>query len=191
MKSIFTLISFLFFYFLQAQDVTLTWAKSMGGVGSGNYGQGESVAIDGSGNVYTTGYFSGTADFNPDPADTFNMTSSCENCVDPLYNAAKGRDAFVSKLDAAGNFVWAKQFGGRLSQTTGNSIAVDGSGNVYTTGFFYGTADFNPDPAATHMLTALGGYDIFISKLNANGNFVWAIRLGSSTNRIAAGYWKK
>ncbi len=167
MKSIFTLISFLFFSFLQAQDVSLTWAKSIGGGGSGNYVLGKSVAIDGSGNVYTTGHFGGTADFNPDPAATFNMTSGGQ------------ADAFVSKLDAAGNFVWAKQFKGDLS-SGGNSIAVDGSGNVYTTGIFFNTVDFNPDPAATHILTALGENDIFISKLNAAGNFVWAIRLGSS-----------
>ncbi len=71
MKFIFTLISFLFFSFLQAQEVSLTWAKAMGGTGSD---VGYSVAVDGSGNVYTTGYFVGTVDFNPDPAVTNNLT---------------------------------------------------------------------------------------------------------------------
>jgi Ca2+-binding RTX toxin-like protein len=108
--------------------------------------------VDGSGNVYTTGHFSGTADFDPG-AGTFDLTS------------AGGDDVFVSKLDADGNFVWADQLGG-TSDDVGRGVAVDGSGNVYTTGYFSATADFDPG-AGTFDLTSAGGYDVFVSKLEA------------------------
>ena len=144
------------------------WAKQMGG-GSGDFAV--AVAVDGSGNVYTTGFFFGTADFDPG-APTFNLTS------------AGGRDIFVSKLDSAGNFVWAKRMGG-VSFDEAVGVAVDGSGNVYTTGPFFGTADFDPG-AGTFNLTPAGFQDIFVSKLDSAGNFVWAKRMGgvSSGNSI-------
>ncbi len=142
---------------------TFTWAKKMGGI-SGDFGS--SIALDASGNVFTTGFFQGTADFDPG-AGTFNLTSQGY------------RDIFISKLDAAGNFVWAKKMGGTSSNDEGFSIALDGSGNVYTTGFFEGTADFNPG-AGVANLTSQGYRDIFISKLDAAGNFVWAKKMGGT-----------
>jgi len=141
------------------------WAKSMGGM---YWDQGNSIAVDSSGNVYTTGRFWGTADFDPGPG-TFNMTS------------AGGNDIFVSKLDSSGNFVWAKRMGGTDDAYDGDiglGIAVDSSGNVYTTGYFYGTADFDPG-SGTYNLTAVE-YDIFVSKLNSNGDFVWAKSMGGA-----------
>ncbi|MBI4648130.1 MAG: SBBP repeat-containing protein, partial [Bacteroidia bacterium] len=142
------------------------WAKQLGGT---SYDDGRSIVVDGSGNVYTTGYFYYTADFDPG-AGTYNLTS------------AGNADIFISKLDAWGNFVWAKQFGG-ASYDAGRSIVVDGSENVYTTGYFYYTADFDPD-AETYNLTSAGNKDIFISKLDALGNFVWAKQLGGIDHDI-------
>jgi len=138
------------------------WAKKIGGV-SGE--QAYSLAIDGSGNIFSTGYFQGTCDFDPGAA-VFNITSSAV------------QDQFVVKLDAGGNFLWAKNSGG-TSHTIGQSVSVDGTGNVYSTGFFSGTTDFDPG-AATFNLTSAGSDDIFISKLNASGNFLWAVRMGST-----------
>ncbi|MBO9201301.1 MULTISPECIES: MBG domain-containing protein [Niastella] len=140
----------------------LVWAKRMGGA-SGDYGN--SIAVDASGNVYITGYFSGTADLDPGPG--------MQN-----HTAVGFFDAFISKLDASGNFVWAKSFGGLLGEQAG-SIAVDGSGNVYTTGIFNSTVDFDPG-AGINYLTSAGGGDIFISKLDAMGNFVWAKSIGNA-----------
>ena len=65
----------------------------------------------------------GTVDFDPG-AGTSNLTSFGGH-----------RDAFVSKLDSAGNFVYARQLGG-TGLIDGEGIAVDGAGNVYTTGSF-------------------------------------------------------
>ncbi len=138
------------------------WAKQIGG---SSFDYGRSIKVDASGNVYTTGHFNGSVDFNPG-AGTFSLTTTGPD------------DIFVSKLDASGNFVWAKQMGGANADFA-YAIALDASGNVYTTGSFNIGADFNPG-AATFNLFSSGGYDIFVSKLDANGNFVWAKNMGSS-----------
>ena len=127
---------------------------------------GYSMAVDASGNVYATGYFNGIADFNPDPAVSNNLT-------------AANLDVFISKLNAAGNFVWAKQLGGTSSEV-GYSIAVDASFNVYTAGYFQGTTDFNPDPAITNNFISAGQADIFVNKLDASGNFLFAKQFGGT-----------
>ncbi len=133
------------------------WAKNMGGP---NNDVGHAISLDGSGNAYTTGYFSTTADFDPG-ASSFNLT------------CAGTTDVFVSKLDASGNFIWAKGLGGANSEI-GTSIAVDAIGNVYTTGIFKGTADFDPGSGVFNIVSSVGSDNIFISKLDASGNFSWA-----------------
>jgi len=145
---------------------TFEWAINMGGSSND---VSNSIAIDDSGNVYTTGDFSGTADFDPG-AGIFNLTS------------AGSRDIFISKLDASGNFIWAKNMGG-ANYDRGYSIAVDASGNVYTTGVFTDTADFDPG-AGIFNFTSAGGWDIFISKLDASGNFIWAKNMGGTSNDL-------
>ncbi len=143
------------------------WAKSMGGTSAD---AAYNLTLDASGNIYTTGYFTGTAYFG-----SSTLTS------------AGIWDIFVSKLDASGNFVWAKSMGG-TSQDLGKYIAVDGSGNVYSTGFLKGTADFDPDPdpSVTYNLTSAGGSDIYISKLDASGKFIWAKRMGGTSGNEAS-----
>jgi hypothetical protein len=147
------------------------WAK---GMGSTSFAVGYDIVIDGSGNVYTTGYFRGTVDFDPG-ASTANLIS------------AGGRDIFVSKLDASGNFVWAKRMGGATGHDEGYGIAIDGSGNVYTTGYFHGTVDFDPGVGTANLTTASSFFDIFVSKLDASGNFVWAKGMGSTVEDERSG----
>ena len=147
----------------------LIWAARLGGSGA-DIGYG--VTVDGSGNVYATGSFSGTADFNPG-AGTANLTSN------------GGTDAFLVKLDSSGTYVWAKAIGGSDADI-GHGIAVDGSGNVYATGSFSSTADFDPG-AGVINLTSNGGTDVFIEKLDSSGTYVWAKALGGSANDIGNG----
>ena len=140
------------------------WAKQMG---SGGNTRSNSIALDANGNIYTTGNFQSTADFDPG-AGIYNLTSIV------------GNDVFISKLDANGNFIWAKQIE-CASTNWSNSIAVDASGNVYTTGYFQGTADFDSG-SGTYNLTSAGSDDIFVSKIDILGNFIWAKQMGGTTS---------
>lgn len=148
---------------------SLIWARSMGGP---NDAHPWNVTVDSSGNVYTTGWFEGTADFDPG-AGISALTVVGE------FNA------FVSKLDSAGNFVWAKLLGGS-GYSEGDGVVVDNAGNVYTTGFFKGVGDFDPGPGVAAM-TAAGNEDIFVSKLDSGGNFVWARHMGGTNYAYAIG----
>ncbi len=121
------------------------------------------LIVDSSGNIYTTGYFEGTVDFDPG-AGTSNLTSN-------------GLDAYISKLDSSGNFVWVKHFSGD-GYAFPYSIYLDSSGNIYTTGYFQNTVDFDPG-AGTSNLTPAGSDDIYISKLDSSGNFVWVKAIGA------------
>ncbi len=137
------------------------WSKQIGGSGSDFS---FSVAVDVNENVYTTGGFDGTVDFDPG--------------IGIFYlNAVGSSDIFVSKFNASGNFIWAKQMGGTSSGDVGQSIAVDINGSVYTTGVFMNTADFDPG-TGTYNLISAGARDIFVSRLDSSGVFMWADRIG-------------
>src|SRR5664279_4325878 len=84
--------------------------------------------------------------------------------------------SFISIGLAAQDFGWAiKQSGNDYESVS--QIAEDSFGNIYETGNFWATVDFNPS-AATYNLTSAGLTDIFIGKLDASGNFLWAKRTG-------------
>ncbi len=147
--------------FISKLDSTgkFAWAKKIGGAGMDI---GESITTDKKGNIYVTGYFTYYADFNPG-AGAFYM-----------FAASGSWDAFVLKLDSAGNFIWARQFASNSnSRCYGNSIKVDSTGNIYSIGIFTGTTDFNPGSSTFNLTTPIS-WNVYISKLNAAGNFVWA-----------------
>jgi hypothetical protein len=151
---------------------TFGWARAFNGSRNSNCVP-DSIGVDSGGNVYTSGSFTGSVDFDPGKP---NLT----------LNAGTGA-GFVAKLNSSGNFVWAKQFTATLGGETsfwgpigrGGAMTVDPAGAVYLTGGFTGTVDFNPG-AGVFNLTSAGGSDIFVSKLDTNGNFQWAIRAGST-----------
>jgi hypothetical protein len=143
---------------------SFSWAKQIGE--SASYAYNYSLSLDKESNVYITGSFGQTGDFDPGPG-TFNMTS------------LGGQSSFVEKLDSLGNFIWAKSFQCSNGAGLGVSVAVDKNQNVYTIGRFMGTADFDPGPGVISLTSNNGSEDIYISKLDAAGNFVWAKIFGS------------
>lgn len=176
MKTLCTLSLAIGMSLLQAQ--TFDWAKQTGGA---TPDAAYSVATDASGNVFTIGGFTGTVDFDDGPDEI-------------IYSSAGGRDIFISKHDASGNLVWVKHIGGEKNDV-GSGIAIDGIGNILITGSFYGTVDFDPGEGSNVFSIPLlyyssggtpylYGSDIFICKLDADGNFIWARQVGGNLDDI-------
>lgn len=115
------------------------------------------LCADNLGNVYATGHFQ-------DNSITFgNITL---NNSEPTT-----QDIFLVKYNSSGTVIWAKSIGGN-NHDVGNSVCVDGSGNVILTGNF-------SSPTITVGTTTItnkspGSPDIFIAKYDAQGTFLWA-----------------
>ncbi|TNF47856.1 MAG: T9SS type A sorting domain-containing protein [Bacteroidetes bacterium] len=136
--------------------VAFTFAAQFGNSSAVN-----GLAMDASGNVYSTGFINGGGDFDPE-AGVVNLTT-----------VGGGIDLFVSKLSATGAYVWAKLQGGTSSEA-GVAIEVDAASNVYTTGYFAGTADFDPGAGVVNLVSG-GSNDTYVCKMDVNGDYVWAV----------------
>jgi len=121
--------------------------------GNVSFNLGFSIIPDQLGNIYVGGLFNNSpVDFDPGPG-TYTLT--------PIGSW----DTYITKLDASANFIWAKQFGGTMD-THGHVLCGDGSGNLYVTGRFKGTSDFDPG-ANTFTLSSINNLnDAFIFKLS-------------------------
>ncbi|MCK5847442.1 MAG: T9SS type A sorting domain-containing protein [Bacteroidales bacterium] len=159
------IIIFIAVYSLHAQNPNFEWVKSNQGY-QGN-ANAISVELDSAGNIYTIGSFSGTVDFNPSVPLYYGLTSGSYWSY------------YIQKLDSNGNLLWVRQ----IDFTDGHikQFNVSQSGQIYIAGTFQDSVDIDPE-ATTHMLYSNGEYDVFILKLSANGNFLWAKSFGGSAN---------
>ena len=152
---------------LAAQIPNNEWAKQFGRGGT-FLGEPRSIVTDATGNIYVTGSFSGTNDFDPGPG-TYNLT------------ATGGSDIFILKLNASGNLIWVKQISGTAADDIANSIVLDVAGNLLVTGYFYGSVDFDPG-TAIYSLTAPNNFsDVFVLKLSKDGEFFWVKQVGGNS----------
>lgn len=140
----------------------LVWARKIGGNGADS---GNGIAVDQQGNIYLTGYFSNSMDADPGPMSFF-ISSFGE------------WDIFVIKLDKNGKLLWAAS-AGSSGTDSGLGVDFDPLGNVYVTGYFTGTANFDPG-GSNFTLTSTGGSRAFVWKLDTNGKFVWATGTGGT-----------
>jgi hypothetical protein len=168
----FTLFILLAVKLLVSQSLNYKWAKQFGGntdvVSS-------AIIVDSSNSVFTIGIFRDSVDFDPG-ASTFFLKA-------PANTSA----LFISKLDSSGNFVWARKID-YISNSSGSSFTLDSATNIYITGPYSGTVDFDPG-AGTYNLTATVSRSVFVLKLNSAGDFVWAKSLNSSTsNTFSSGF---
>ncbi len=138
------------------------WGKTIGSNGSLESTIYSAITVDDQNNIYTTGTFRGTVDFNPNAGIT------------SISSSGSYKNTFIQKLDANGNFLWANS----STATESNAIAIDGQGNVCTTGkYFLASTDFNPGTGVYNIpVGPFGSHNnhIFIQKLDASGDFIWA-----------------
>ncbi len=156
--------------FIQKLDPNgnLIWAKTIGGAQNDEIND---ICLDANNNVYLIGSFKKSVDFDPGPG---TMTQQAQGTY----------DIFIEKLDSNGDFVWMKTLGSS-SIEQGAAIATDPAGNVYITGLFRKVMDFDFG-TGTHTMTPVGAKDVFIEKMNTNGDFQWAIQVGGSLDEYAS-----
>ncbi len=128
-------------------------AISLGGIGND---AANSLTIDTNGNIYVTGYFEDIVQFG-NKKDT----------------SAGFNDIFISKFDSGLNLQWARRIGDTESDE-GKKIFFK-SDNIFVTGNFSKGPFFG-----STKLNSRGFEDIFVSKLDLDGNFIWALSAGSN-----------
>ncbi|MBL7900643.1 MAG: T9SS type A sorting domain-containing protein [Bacteroidia bacterium] len=159
MKSRLLIITLICLFFLNRAPLTaqdIDWVKSFK---SNDDEFVHDLCVDQQGNVFTTGRSGDSTDFDPGPG---------------IFKLAQMQSAFVSKLDSAGNFKWVVGFDG-WGDTDGKGIITDNSGNVYVTGTYAQQLQVS-NSAAT--LNGNGMFDVFVAKLNVNGNLLWLKNFG-------------
>jgi hypothetical protein len=155
-------------------DPTYSWNTFYGGTGTYNYNYG--MALDSTGDIYVTGWS--------------NSTWTGPNNEQPLNPYANTNDLFILKLDKDGAYKWHTFYG---NGSSGDAIALDGSGNVYIAGYSYTTWN---GPAGELPLHSSG--NIHVLKLDRDGAYQWhtfygnvdgkGIAVDNAGNIYVAGY---
>ena len=153
---------------LNAQGA-FTWAKVLQPQNGGSLSRVESIDTDQNGNIYLSGVNQGAVDFNPDN-QAVHLISSVNGTM----------DAYMMKLNSAGQFLWAHSFGANFSDYL-NSVTVMNDGRCFIFGEYSGQIDLDPDSVNTMLITSpgsFGNYQNFILGLDANGNYSWGSGVG-------------
>lgn len=129
------------------------WSRSYGNAGNDQYPLAAAV-VDGDCSVIFAGMVLGAVD----------LGGGLEGSAD-LHLA-------VVKLDAAGAYVWSRQFPPGAYFNRGKGLAVDGQGNVYVGGLLEGTADFGGGPIGVGYSGSSD--DLFLAKLDEHGEHLWS-----------------
>jgi PKD repeat protein len=138
-------------------DGSVAWAD---GAATSDSVSPEGIAVDVNGNVDVVGMFDDTVNFGGGP-----LTAT------PASQTGSPLDMFVVQYNAGtGAHQWSKRFGGSYTDQA-SAVAVDGSGNVYFTGFFENVIDFGGGPLSDPYTSDL---DVFIAKFTVGGSYVWA-----------------
>ncbi|MFY9607868.1 MAG: SBBP repeat-containing protein [Blastocatellia bacterium] len=157
-------------------DPVLVYSTAFGG---SNDEHASAIAVDPAGSVYVTG-------------STPSIDFPTVNPLQPPDQNRFTQDAFVAKLNPAGDaLIYATYLGGGFSDLA-NGIAVDSAGNAYVTG---GTnsRDF-PTTAGAFQSSAPGGDsptggDAFVTKLNSAGSaLIYSTYLGGGPDQVLAGF---
>ncbi len=161
MKNILFIVSacilLLTFYSEKTFSQNYQWAKVAASEGF-DYGNG--IVTDDSGNVYVSGQYEYDCDFGPITIST-----------------AGQHDIFVAKYNSSGTLKWVKRAGGTDGEA-GSGIGIDANGNIYTAGEFEKTCHWSSSDSLT--VGGNGINNIFFSKYDNNGNFLW-VKQGYST----------
>ena len=142
------------------------WARTWGGE---KQDSAVNVAFDSFGNIYVVGAFYGAVDLDPGNGEDWHYS--------PNYGD------YINKFDRYGDLIWARTWDTNGDLPFFVDITIDNSSNLFVTGGFRETVDFDPGPGFD-IRTAAGishDADIFISKFDINGNYVGVITFGGDS----------
>jgi hypothetical protein len=146
------------------------WGARIAGTG---VEQGNGISVDGSGNLYVTGYYASN------PLTLYNSDGSA--FATTLPNLSGFSDSFIAKYNTSGTVQWGARIAGSVDDQ-GLAISVDGSGNLYVTGYYNSTLTlYNSDGSAfATTLANSGSNDCFIAKYNTSGTVQWGSRIAGT-----------
>jgi hypothetical protein len=150
--------------------ITNPWVRTWGGV-TDDIGYG--ICCDSSSNIFITGQFLYEVDFDPGPDEDIHTASPA--------------GAFLSKFDQNLNYCWTKTWGNPGDGWCYGIKIINLNDENYIIGQFADTVDFDPGPES-EIRTAVGLYDIFLSKFDASGNFIWVNTWGGLKNDWGRGF---
>ena len=146
------------------------WTKTWGGTSQDT---GYGISVDSAGNILVAGTFGADVDFNPSGGD--------------IHVSNGDLDAFISKFDPSGNFIWASTWGGP-SGDVAYDCASDSTNAIGITGYFMDTVDFDPlTPGGMYSFTSHTNHDSYIVKLADDGAFNWAFAWGGEAQSDGGG----
>jgi hypothetical protein len=129
------------------------WSYRFGGAGDEIA---TSIALDGFGNIFVGGYFTGTGNLGGN-----NLVSAGQ------------QDCFLAKYSASGAPVWSMRMGG-ASPDVINAVATDSQGNVVVTGYFQAPFSAPVDFGGTTLYSVAAGIDTFLAKYSGAGQLLFA-----------------
>ena len=156
-KIIISIIAFTLPTLLCSQNSSFDWAVTNEQL-NGTYNSADQAVIDSEGNIVSASIFTGTVDF--DPSSAIQKDSS-------FYSVA------IQKFDTYGNLIWHTTIdtaNGQPYSINLKAITTDANNNIYITGIWKGTIDFDPGPG--RQIRQTGFYQTFVLKLNSNGQYV-------------------
>lgn len=164
MRRMFIFLVFILLTSMYLAQTTPQWFETYGGTAND---EAQASCFDPMGNYYLAGSFNGTF------------------MIGSISLISTHQAVFIIKFSPAGEVLWAicNNTSAATPRTAGVSgIVADGSGSVYLTGFYSGLIKFG---TITHV--SQGSDDIFLSRFNAEGDYLWSVSLGGSTTDKTTG----
>ncbi len=153
------------------QSLELDWAFNPTGLSATSYAK--DFVIDDSGQVYVTGNFNKTIDFN-----RMGLPVEKSALVPVGFNSYS--DIFLAKYSQNGNLLWIRTAGDSINSEQSNSITLDDSLNIYITGGFTGVLDFDTTDNIDSLISDSSIHqDLFFAKFNSAGKLIWQKRIGN------------
>ena len=151
---------------MNAQSLNLSWAKQFAGPSNQKP---ENSIVDNAGNIISVGFFEGITDFDP-------------NSGSVVLSSLGVKDGYISKLTPNGDYLFAIALGSTLDDIV-YDVSVDGANNIYVTGEFRGTVNFDPTGTGTGSpttLTSFSGVNAFVAKYNPTGGLLWVRKIANN-----------